>query len=297
MSDVSAESKTSDAASADSSPDGETGISSEVLTVEVDDHVATVWLDRPGALNAMGPDFFADMPPVMAHLGADPDVRCIVIAARGTAFSAGLDLKTMGMEVLQPDTDASPVQNRQQLLEKIRYMQDAMTAVDTCEKPVIAAVHGPCIGGGIDLITACDIRLATREATFSVRETRLAMVADLGTLQRLPRIVGEGHVAELVYTGDDIDAERADEIGLVNHVYDDEDALRNATRDLAGRIAANSPLAVQGAKSVLRAGRSQTVEEGLEHVALWNAAFLQSDDLAEAVTAFMQKRKPSFEGK
>lgn len=297
MSDVSAESKTSDAASADSSPNGEHGLSSDVLTVEVDDHVATVWLDRPGALNAMGPDFFADMPPVMEHLGADPDVRCIVIAARGTAFSAGLDLKTMGMEVLQPDTDASPVQNRQQLLEKIHYMQDAMTAVDTCEKPVIAAIHGPCIGGGIDLITACDIRLATREATFSVRETRLAMVADLGTLQRLPRIVGEGHVAELVYTGDDIGAERAEQIGLVNHVYDDEDSLRNATRDLAGRIAANSPLAVQGAKSVLRAGRSQTVEEGLEHVALWNAAFLQSDDLAEAVTAFMQKRKPSFEGK
>ena len=290
----------SDAASPDTTADTTNGLDalqSDVLSVEQDGHVATVWLDRPGAMNAMGPAFFADLPRVMEQLGSDAGVRCIVLAARGKAFSAGLDLKTMGMEVLQPDPDASPVENRTALLDKIRYMQDAITSVDECPKPVIAAIHGVCIGGGVDLTTACDIRLATRDATFSIRETRLAMVADLGTLQRLPRIVGEGHVAELVYTGGDVSGERAEAMGLVNHVYDTADACRAAAHEMAAAIAENSPLAVQGAKSVLRAGRSQTVEEGLEHVALWNAAFLQSDDLAEAVTAFMQKRAPSFEGK
>lgn len=272
-------------------------VESNVFTVEQSGHVATLWLDRPEAMNAMGPDFFADMPRVMSALGDDASVRCVILAARGKAFSAGLDLKTMGMEVLQPDTDASPVENRSALLDKIRYMQDAITAVDECAKPVIAAVHGVCIGGGVDLATACDIRLATQDASFSIRETRLAMVADLGTLQRLPQIIGEGHMAELVYTGKDISAERARAMGLVNHTYETADDLHAAAREMATSIASNSPLAVQGSKSVLRAGRTQTVEEGLEHVALWNAAFLQSDDLAEAVTAFMQKRDPSFEGK
>jgi len=270
---------------------------SDVFTVERSEHVATLWLDRPDALNAMGPAFFADLPRIMDDLGRDVGVRCVLIAAKGRAFSSGLDLKTMGADVLQPNADASPVENRQSLLEKIRAMQHAITSVAECPKPVVAAIHGACIGGGVDLATACDIRLATADATFAVRETKLAMVADLGTLQRLPRIIGEGRVHELVYTGADVSGRRAEAIGLVNRTVDDSSALHEAAREMAEEIAGNSPLAVQGAKSVLRAGRTQTVEEGLEHVAIWNAAFLQSEDLAEAVTAFMQKRPPSFEGR
>lgn len=270
---------------------------SDVFSVERSGHVATLWLDRPDALNAMGPAFFADLPRIMGDLGQDPAVRCVVIAAKGRAFSSGLDLKTMGVDVLQPDADASPVENRQSLLGKIRMMQHAITSVAECPKPVIAAIHGACIGGGVDLATACDIRLATADATFAVRETKLAMVADLGTLQRLPRIIGEGHVHDLVYTGTDVSGRRAEAMGLVNRTVDDSSALHEAAREMAEEIAGNSPLAVQGAKSVLRAGRTQTVEEGLEHVAIWNAAFLQSEDLAEAVTAFMQKRPPSYEGR
>lgn len=259
--------------------------------------VATLYLDRPDALNAMGPDFFDDLPGIMTELGDDPDVRAIVLAARGRAFSAGLDLKTMGMEVMQPDPEQSPVEQRRALLDQIRHMQRAITAVADCPKPVVAAVHGACIGGGIDLITACDVRLAASDATFSVRETRLAMVADLGTLQRLPQIVGQGHVAELVYTGKDVGADRACEIGLVNHVYDDADAVQEAAHEMAASIASNSPLAVQGAKAVLRAGENQTVDEGLDYVALWNAAFLQSEDLGEAMTAYLQGRDPEYKGR
>lgn len=274
-------------------------LSSSVFSLDDDSNadVVTLYLDRPDALNAMGPDFFDDLPGIMKDLGDDPDVRAIVLAAKGRAFSAGLDLKTMGMEVMQPDPEQSPVEQRRALLNTIRHMQRAITAVAECPKPVIAAIHGACIGGGIDLITACDVRLAASGATFSVRETRLAMVADLGTLQRLPQIVGQGHVAELVYTGKDLGADRAREIGLVNHVYDDAEAVQEAACEMAASIAANSPLAVQGAKAVFRAGENQTVDEGLDYVALWNAAFLQSEDLGEAMSAYLQGRDPDFEGR
>jgi enoyl-CoA hydratase len=158
-------------------------------------------------------------------------------------------------------------------------------------------VQGACIGGGVDLITACDIRLCSADATFSVRETRIAMVADVGTLQRLPRIVGRGHAADLALTGRDIGADRAREIGLVNDVLSDADALHAAATETAALIAANSPLAVQGTKHVLRACEDRTVDEGLDYVAVWNAAFLVSDDLTEAMTAFFEKRPPTFTGR
>ena len=270
---------------------------SQALTLSISDHVATLTLCRPDALNAMGPAFFEELPAVMAEVGATDDVRAVVIEGEGRAFCAGLDLKQMGPEILQGEPDASPVQQRRRLRETIQSMQQAITSVADCRVPVIAAIQGVCLGGGIDLITACDIRLAAADAQFSVRETKMAMVADLGTLQRLPQILAEGHVAELVYTGKDIGADRAAEIGLVNRVHDDRDALHEAAQTMAAQIAANSPLAVEGAKHVLRKGRTESVSEGLDTVATWNAAFLQSEDLAEAFEAFLAKREATFEGK
>ena len=157
-------------------------------------------------------------------------------------------------------------------------------------------MNGYCIGVGVDLITACDVRLAAEDALFSVRETKMAMVADVGTLQRLPKLIAAGQVAELVYTGRDIGAQKALEIGLVNAVYPDHEALLKGARELADEIAENSPLAVQGAKAVLRAGADRNVRDALDYVALWNAAFLRSHDLDEAVQAFMEKRPPHFRG-
>jgi enoyl-CoA hydratase len=168
--------------------------------------------------------------------------------------------------------------------------------VAECPLPTIAAVQGYCIGGGVDLASACDIRLASSDAVFSVRETKVAIVADLGSLQRLPHIIGKGHVAELAYTGKDITAARAHSIGLVNDVSADADRVLADARSLAAEIAANSPLAVQGTKAVLTAGEGRSVTEGLEYVATWNAGFLASDDLTEAMTAFMEKRPGVFTG-
>jgi enoyl-CoA hydratase len=179
----------------------------------------------------------------------------------------------------------------------VKRLQQAISSVADCPKPVVAAIHGYCIGGGVDLASACDIRLASADAVFSVRETKVAIVADLGSLQRLPMIIGQGHVAELAYTGKDITAARAQEIGLVNDVLPDAEAVVSAAQAMAAEIAANSPLAVQGTKAVLTAGEGRSVAEGLDYVATWNAGFLQSEDLVEAMSAFMEKRPPDFRGR
>jgi enoyl-CoA hydratase len=236
----------------------------------------------------------------------DHSVRAIVIAAKGPHFSVGLDLKAMGNLLSGggggPEADAagSPpsmaVRARSARGEVLR-LQDSITAVAHCPKPVIAAVHGYCIGGGVDLIAACDVRLASADAVFSVREAKMAIVADLGSLQRLPAIISAGHLAELAFTGKDISAERAKEIGLVNDVAADADGVLKAARALAAEISANSPVAVQGTKAVLAANEGRTVAEGLDYVATWNAGMLSSDDLVEAVTAFMEKRTPRFTGR
>jgi enoyl-CoA hydratase len=275
---------------------------SDVLTVEHDGAVATLWLDRPEARNAMGPAFWDDLPLAMADLGADRAVRCVVIAARGPDFSVGLDLKAMagllaGGEGAGDGKATSAGARAFATRPGIVRLQRAISSVEECPKPVVAAVHGYCIGGGVDLISACDIRLASADAVFSVRETRIAIVADLGSLQRLPRIIGKGHVAELAYTGKDITADRAKEIGLVNDVLPHADAAVRAAHELASEIAANSPLAVQGTKAVLQACEDKSVSDGLDYVATWNAGFLPSDDLVEAMSAFMEKRAPRFEGR
>lgn len=271
--------------------------SSDVLTLTRDGAVATLWLDAPERRNAFGPDFWADLPRAFDQLSAEDDVRVVVLAARGPAFTVGLDLKAMGPLLMQTNGHGSGVEQHRRLYREIKRMQAAISAVADCPKPVLAAVHGYCLGGGLDLITACDLRLASAEAVFSVRETKLALVADLGTLQRLPKLIPAGHVAELVFTGRDFDAAHARAIGLVNDVFPSPEALHAAARTLAEEIAQNSPLAVQGAKAVLRAGDDLSVEQALDYVALWNTSFLRSDDLTEAVTAFLEKRRPAFEGR
>jgi enoyl-CoA hydratase len=266
--------------------------SSDVITIEKQGHIATVWLDRPDKLNAMNLPMWDDLPQAMEAVGADPEVRVVIIAGKGRAFTTGIDIQALAM-VGGGLEGNSEVAKRQALYRLIKRLQHTMTSIADCPKPAIAAVQGHCIGAGVDLITACDIRLASPDATFSVRETKLGMVADVGTMQRLPKVVAPGYVAELAFTGKDISARRAKEIGLVNDVHDD---VHQAALDLAIEIAANSPLAVQGAKAVLKAGEDRSIEEALDYMAVWNAAFLQSNDLQEAMLAHLEKRPPEFKG-
>ncbi|HEY7470260.1 MAG TPA: crotonase/enoyl-CoA hydratase family protein [Acidimicrobiia bacterium] len=263
------------------------------LEVEREGHVATLWLDRPDKRNAMSADIWEGMPVAMAELDSDESVRVVVVAGRGPAFTVGIDIGLLA--TLQPAADSQASANMK-LYQTIRRMQRTASCLAESPKPVIAAVHGYCLGGGVDLITACDIRLASSDAVFSVRETRMGLVADTGSLQRLPAIIGPGHTAELALTGADIDAGRALEIGLVNRVLPDHASLMAATQDLARQIAANSPLVTRGIKQVLAANDGRTVEQALDFVAHWNTSYLISGDLMEAVAAFFEKRDPDFTG-
>jgi len=273
---------------------------STVLELDIADHVATLWLSRAEARNAMGSDLWRDLPLAAAAIAANREVRCVVIAARGPHFTVGLDLKEMGAMFMTGGNssggDSKAVTTRK-LFDRIQEIQQAITCFEELDVPVIAAIHGYCIGGGIDLVTAADFRLASSDAIFSVREAKVGIVADLGTLQRLPRIVPAGHVAELAYTGADFGAERAQQIHLVNRVIEGSaDEVYAAALDVARAIAANPPLAVTGTKSVLRANDGRTVAEGLDYVARWNSMYLFTDDLVEAMMSFLEHREPRYTG-
>ncbi|AHI00098.1 crotonase/enoyl-CoA hydratase family protein [Kutzneria albida] len=267
------------------------------LSVEVRGHVAEVTLLGPGKGNAMGPDFWRELPLVFGALDADPQVRAVVLTGSGKHFSYGLDLPAMMPSWAELLGDGALAEPRTRFLDDLRRLQQAVTSVAACRKPVIAAVSGWCIGGGVDVVAAADIRVASEDAKFSVREVKVAIVADLGSLQRLAGIIGEGHLRELAFTGKDVDARRAERIGLVNDVYPDQEATLRAARELAAEIAANPPLVVQGAKDVLDAVRGPQVAAGLRYVGAWNAAFLPSKDLGEAVQAFVERRPPEFQGR
>ncbi|MQA10852.1 MAG: crotonase/enoyl-CoA hydratase family protein [Pseudonocardiaceae bacterium] len=267
------------------------------MAVRRSGHIAEITLLGPGKGNAMGPDFWRELPRVFDELDADPEVRAIVLTGSGANFSYGLDLPAMLPEWAEVLGDGAMAEPRTRFLAELRRLQGSVNAVARCRKPVIAAVAGWCVGGGVDVISAADVRLASSDAKFSVREVKVAIVADLGSLQRLASIIGEGQLRELAFTGKDIDAVRAERIGLVNEVYPDADAVREAGLAMAEEIAANPPLVVQGVKEVLSVNTQQQVDAGLRFVGAWNAAFLPSEDLSEAVRAFMERREPEFKGK
>ncbi|MFI9537324.1 crotonase/enoyl-CoA hydratase family protein [Nocardia fusca] len=269
----------------------------QAFTVETDDHVARVTLTGPGKGNAMGPDFWRELPEIFHGLDADPQVRAIVLTGSGKHFSYGLDLPAMSGTFGPLMADRALAAPRTDFLADIRRLQASITAVAECRKPVIAAVSGWCIGGGLDLIAAADIRYASAEAKFSLREAKVAIVADVGSLQRLPGIISEGHLRELAFTAKDIDAARAEKIGLVNDVFADQEAVLEAAHATAREIAANPPLVVQGVKDVLGQRNSAAVAEGLRYVSAWNAAFLPSEDLTEAIQAVFEKRAPEYKGR
>jgi enoyl-CoA hydratase len=256
--------------------------------------VAHVWLCNPAKRNAMGPAFWAELPEVMAEISADEGLGAVALCGEGPAFTVGLDLKAM-IGALTPSE--SQIETRQRLLGEIRRLQASINSVAACPLPVVAALHGYCLGGGVDLASACDVRVASKDLVLSVREIKIAMVADIGTLQRLPRLIGHGHVAELAFTGKDIGADRCRQIGLVNDVYDSPEQAISAAQKLAWEMAEHSSLVLRGVKKVLQYSAEHTIQEGLDYVAMHNAAFLYSDDLSEAVQAFMEKRPAHFKGR
>ncbi|MBU0971496.1 MAG: crotonase/enoyl-CoA hydratase family protein [Proteobacteria bacterium] len=265
--------------------------------VEKKGPVAWVYLNRPEKKNAMHPPAWKDAPAIFEELDEDPEVSVIIVAGKGSDFCVGIDLmEMMGElpELMEPEQKGGV---KWQLLKKIYPLQETMTCMEKIRKPVIAAVHGYCIGAGLDMITACDIRLCTKDAVFCLKEAAVGFVADVGVLQRLPLIVGQGITRELAFTAKTITAERAEKILLVNQVFSDYDTLLAKAEEMALQIADNSSLAVQASKDVLNFGVGKSIEEGLKYVAAISSNIIPSHDLMEAVTAFMEKRKPEFTGR
>ncbi|GAB4034515.1 crotonase/enoyl-CoA hydratase family protein [Spirosoma jeollabukense] len=267
------------------------------VSVEQADGVLTVTLLGPGKGNAMGPEFWEELPKVMDAINRMPEVRCIIFRGSGDHFSYGLNVQQMMPLLGTMTTGTVLAHQRVDLMAQIRQMQSGFQKMHESPKPIIAAVHGWCIGGGVNMIAAADIRLCSRDAKFSLREAKLAITPDIGGLQFLPPIIGQGFTREMAFTGADYDAAFAERIGLVNHVYNTPDDLFEAAMTLARQIADNPATAVQGAKKVLNYSLNKSIEDGLQYVAVWNSSQLQSHDFNEAMQATVEKRKAEFNKK
>lgn len=263
----------------------------ETLKLEVADGIATVTLARPEALNAMNRAFWQEMVDVFTDVDDTAEARVVVLAAEGKHFTAGLDLTEFGQITAEAGDEG---RRRERLRRQVLEMQETFSVIERCRVPVLAAIHGACIGGGIDLVSACDVRYASADAFFSIHEINIGIVADVGTLQRLPHLMPAGLVRELAYTGRRMPAAEAAECGLVTRTFADRDAMLAEVGKIAAEIASKSPLAVSGTKEMLNYSRDHTVADGLNYVATWNAAMLISDDLKEAVAAQMAKRPGQF---
>jgi enoyl-CoA hydratase len=264
----------------------------QTLALQIDQQVATVRLNRPDKANSMNPAMWRELPECFAWLDAEPSVRAVILAGEGRHFCAGIDLAMFG-ELHSDATD--PARRAEQFRSTVLRMQDSLSALEQCRKPVLAAIHGACIGGGVDLTCCADMRYASEDASFSIREVDIGMTADVGTLQRLPGLIPAGVVRELAYTGRDMDAEEACERGFVNRVYPDRDTLLEAVTLIARQIASKAPLAVRGTKEMLLYARDHSVADGLNYVATWNAAMLSQPDLAEGISAQAEQRAARYE--
>ena len=264
----------------------------QAFRVELADNIAHVQINRPEKINAMNAAFWSEIVEIFRWIDDTDAVRVVVLSGAGKHFSSGIDLMLLAGVANELGKDVG--RNARLLRRKILQLQSSFNAVDNCRKPVLAAIPGSCRGGAIDLISACDMRYAADDAQFSIKEIDIGMAADVGTLQRLPRIIGDGMLRELAYTGRTFGAEEARHIGLVNRTYRDAASLLDGVMEIAREIAAKSPIAVSGTKEMLSYMRDHRIDDGLEYVATWNAAMLQSTDLRVAIAAHMSKQKPEF---
>ena len=266
------------------------------VAVEIAGHIAHVELARPGKMNAMDHEFFAQLGDTFRKLGADPAVRVVVLSAQGKHFTAGLDLTYAASQfapvLVEGRADAGRWAEKQ--LRDIAWLQAAINAVEDARPPVVAAIHGGCIGAGVDLIAACDLRVASADAYFQIAEIDVGITADLGTLQRLPHLIPGGIVREMALTGRRMMAREARRLSLVTHVAADREAAIAAALAVATTIAAKSPIASAGTKRAVNQARGRPVADGLRDVALWNAATLANADVAEAMRARRSKQPPEF---
>jgi enoyl-CoA hydratase len=266
----------------------------ESFSIEVSNHIAHVQFSRPDALNTMNKTFWLELPRCMQDIEANSDARVIVLSSTGKHFSAGMDLSVFSDPKSVP-MSGDPGRMAENLRRVVLQLQDTLTSLEQIRLPVLAAIHGGCIGGALDLVCAADSRYCTEDAYFTIKETELGMTADVGTLQRLPKLMPEGVVRELAYTGRKCAAEEAHRLGFVNSVYPDHQALLAAVMAVAEQIAANSPLAVTGCKEMLNYSRDHSVEDSLKYMATWQAGMFRPTDMMKTFQAKAQKQAPQYD--
>ncbi len=267
----------------------------KTLSLTMHGAVAHVALNRPKALNAFNMEMFFEMKACFEALSDDASVRAVVLSGNGRFFTAGLDLKEAAAGILSAGSDADLGRQREQFRRHVLDLQSCQTAIDECRVPVIAAVHSGCLGAGVDIVTACDIRIMSADAYFTIQEINVGIVADIGTLQRIPHLLPLGTIKDMAYTGRKMLAEEALRLGFVASVETDQEATITAALAKAHEIASKSPLAIAGVKQVINAQRDKSIHDGLDYVATWNAGMLQGNDVMTAVKAVMSKQEALFD--
>lgn len=262
------------------------------IEVKMENHIATVGMNRVDTLNALSYEFATEIADIFHELNEDNDVRVIIFTSNARIFSSGLDLK----DAMARGLLGSPIQLLTLPLNGKNYFE-CCHAIEECKKPVIAAIQGKCVGAGLDIISACDLRLCTEDAEFSLREARIGIVADMGVLQRLPFIIGQMYTRHMAFTGRFFSAFEAEKMGLVIEVYPNRDAMMTAARGLAEEILESAPLAIQNTKEILNYSRFVSLKEGIAMSVHKNMILLSSKDCKESVNAFIERRKPEFKGK
>ena len=255
-------------------------------------------LNKGEDLNKMTMNFWYELPRILDEIDKDASLRVLILSSTGKHFCAGMDLKnfgTLGSDSEKKTNVPDKARIGENLYRVAKELQDMLSKLEKLRIPVLAGIHGGCIGGGLDLVTAADMRFASKDAFFCIQEVNIGMAADIGTLQRLPRVIPEGKVRELAYTGRRMPAEEALEAGLVNKVYESHEEMISGLKEMAAVIASKSPLAVYGTKAILNFSRDHTIAEGLEYNALWSGAMLPQEDMAEAMMSNMEKRDPEFQ--
>ncbi len=265
--------------------------------VEISGHVANLILSRPDQLNTMSRDFWVELGEVTEEINMNSEVRVLILSSTGKHFCAGMDLTAFSNGVDNIPEDKKPDHARigEAVYRVAKELQGYISSLESIRVPVIAAIHGGCVGGAVDLVTACDIRLASDDAFFCIQEINIGMAADVGTLQRLPKIIPDSKMREMAYTGRRMYAEEAKESGLVSDTFESHEKLLEAANNLAKEIATKSPIAIHGLKAVMNYSRDHSVSDSLDFNALWSGAMLSQRDMTEAMTANMEKRDASFE--
>mmetsp|Transcript_8171 Transcript_8171/g.8031 ORF Transcript_8171/g.8031 Transcript_8171/m.8031 type:complete len:272 (+) Transcript_8171:90-905(+) len=265
-----------------------------IILERLSENIALVTMNRPEKLNALNKTLIEELSKTIDDLSENPDIRCIILNASGRAFCAGIDV-VYKSKLLEESQRSDSARTGIQIREKLKILDEHVSSLERCKVPVIAVVHGLCLGAGVDLITACDIRFCAADAIVGVRETRLAIAADMGTLQRFQKVCGnQSWVREATYSGNDINAETCTAHGLFSRCLENKEKAFEAALKLANEIAANSPVALVAAKCSTVYSRDHSVHEGLDHIGNFNASALQTEDLQRAVMAILQKVKAVY---